>query len=106
VRRLVPALLAATLLASCNSGGESEPAPERLPPRQVTGAELGAHLAALQRIADRNGGARAAGTRGYDASADYVAARLRDAGWDVTRQAVPFTSSGFGAPRSESAATG
>ena len=30
------------------------------------------------------------GTPGYDGSADYVAARLRDAGWTVERQEVPF----------------
>src|SRR6186713_1544759 len=61
------------------------------PSPAVTRAELERHLAALQRIADRNGGNRSAGTPGYDQSADYVAARLRDAGWRVTRQDVPFT---------------
>ena len=41
------------------------------------------HLSALQRIADRDGGNRAAGTRGYAESARYVAGRLRAAGWRV-----------------------
>ena len=41
------------------------------------------HLRALQRIADRNGGNRSAGTRGYRESADYVARTLRGAGWSV-----------------------
>ncbi|MGH4013627.1 MAG: M28 family metallopeptidase [Pseudonocardiaceae bacterium] len=42
------------------------------------------HLRALQRIADANGGSRAAGTPGYDASVDYVAGKLRTAGFDVS----------------------
>ncbi len=61
------------------------------PSAGITRAELNEHLAALQRIADRNRGTRAAGTPGYDQSADYVAARLKDAGWRVTRPGVPFT---------------
>jgi len=81
--------VAAALGAGCDSGGEPEPAPRPSP--AITLQELGEHLDALQRIADHNGGTRAAGTPGYDASADYVTNRLRDAGWNVTRQAVPFT---------------
>jgi Zn-dependent M28 family amino/carboxypeptidase len=92
VRRLLPSLIAVTLLAACNSGGGDDPDPKPAPPPAITRAELDEHLAALQRIADQNGGTRAAGTPGYDASADYVAARLRDAGWRVTTEAVPFTS--------------
>ena len=38
------------------------------------------HERALQRIANRNGGTRAAGTPGYDASAAYVSGRLKKAG--------------------------
>ena len=41
------------------------------------------HLAALQDIAEANGGNRAAGGPGYDASVDYVAGVLRDNGFDV-----------------------
>jgi Zn-dependent M28 family amino/carboxypeptidase len=47
----------------------------------VTVAGIRAHLAALQVVADRHGGNRAAGTPGYDASADYVAGQLRAAGY-------------------------
>ena len=83
-------LLALVALAGCDSGGGGEPEPQPRPSPAVTRAELGEHLAALQRIADDNGGNRAAGTRGYDASADYVAARLRGAGWEVRRQPLPF----------------
>jgi Peptidase family M28/PA domain len=48
------------------------------------------HLRALQEIAEENGGDRAAGTPGADASADYVADRLREAGWRVRLQPVSF----------------
>jgi len=41
-------------------------------------------LAALQEIADANGGVRAGGTQGQLASASYVASQLREAGYAVT----------------------
>ena len=46
------------------------------------------HLAALQAIADANGGTRAEATPGYDASVEYVLGTLEAAGWNV--EAVPF----------------
>jgi len=49
----------------------------------VTDAGVLTHLEALQRIADENGGNRAAGGPGYEASADYVVGVLRGAGLDV-----------------------
>ncbi|SFP23019.1 PA domain-containing protein [Geodermatophilus dictyosporus] len=48
------------------------------------------HLTELQRIADANGGNRASGTPGYDASAEYVQQRLRAAGWQVSSQQFEF----------------
>lgn len=48
------------------------------------------HLRAFQGIADANGGNRASGTPGYDASADYVVQRLEDAGYTVQRQEFDF----------------
>jgi Zn-dependent M28 family amino/carboxypeptidase len=57
----------------------------------VTLEGVRAHQAALQAIADANGGTRAAGTPGYDASVEYVAGQLRAAGYDVTLNAFPFT---------------
>ncbi|HEX2159710.1 MAG TPA: M28 family metallopeptidase [Actinomycetes bacterium] len=53
------------------------------------------HQAALQEIADNNDdpfypGTRAAGTEGYDESAEYVARLLKDAGYDVTLDPVEF----------------
>jgi Zn-dependent M28 family amino/carboxypeptidase len=50
-----------------------------------------AHLGELQRIADRNGGTRASGTPGHEESVDYVADRLRAAGFDVTVREFPIT---------------
>ena len=49
-----------------------------------------AHIRALQDIADANGGNRAAGTAGYDRSADYVAERLRGAGYAVRFEDFTF----------------
>ena len=86
---LLSSLLAVALLAACNSGdGGDEPEPKPRPSPAITRAELNDHLEALQRIADESDGNRSAGTPGYDASVDYVAARLRDAGWKVTRPAL------------------
>lgn len=48
------------------------------------------HLQALQRIAEENGGNRAAGTAGYDRSADYVARVLSEAGYTVRFEAFEF----------------
>ena len=48
------------------------------------------HQAALQAIADANDGTRASGTPGYDASVDYAAQVLEDAGYDVTIQPFEF----------------
>ncbi len=48
------------------------------------------HLSALQAIANANGGIRAAGTSGYDASVDYVVAKATAAGFIVTTQEFSF----------------
>jgi Zn-dependent M28 family amino/carboxypeptidase len=50
------------------------------------------HQAALQAIADANGGIRTSGTSGYDASVDYVEDRMIDAGYDVTVQPFQFNA--------------
>ncbi len=52
--------------------------------RDVGVDQVHRHLIALQRIADRNGGNRAAHTAGYQQSLDYVADRLRSVGYDVS----------------------
>ena len=51
------------------------------------------HQAALQAIADANGGTRASGTSGYDASADYAVNVFESAGYDVTVQEFEFLKS-------------
>jgi Zn-dependent M28 family amino/carboxypeptidase len=96
-RRLaaVVAGLAAVLLAGCSTTTPTTPAPQPttqvapdpgLPARlmsTVSGDGAFARLERLQQIADAHGGNRALGTPGYDASVDYVAQTLRDAGFAV-----------------------
>ena len=60
------------------------------PGPRVQASAVREHLAALQRIADRNGGNRATGNAGYDASARYVATRMRRAGYAVRLQEFTF----------------
>jgi Zn-dependent M28 family amino/carboxypeptidase len=52
--------------------------------------DVAGHLTAFQRIAAANGGNRLAGTDGYDASARYVADRMRKAGYRVLQQTFTF----------------
>ncbi|MBA2629651.1 MAG: amidohydrolase, partial [Thermoleophilaceae bacterium] len=78
----------AVWLAGCDSTEDA--APPLPAPARISEAGVSEHLEALQHIADQNDGNRAAGTPGYDESADYVAARLRAAGWHVERQSFAF----------------
>ena len=48
------------------------------------------HLEALQEIADDNGGNRAAGRPGYEASVGYVVEQFQAAGYDPEVQEFPF----------------
>ncbi|MFE3453011.1 M28 family metallopeptidase [Nonomuraea sp. NPDC059194] len=61
--------------------------------KQVKGANVKKHLDAFQAIATANGGNRAAGSAGYDASRDYVADKLRKAGYKVTLQPINYVES-------------
>ena len=56
----------------------------------VTLAGVREHQAALQSIANANGGTRLAGTSGYEQSVDYVVAKMTAAGYDVTLDPFPF----------------
>ena len=56
----------------------------------VTVAGVLEHETALQAIADANGGTRASGTPGYDASAAYVQDVLEEAGYSVTQQEFDY----------------
>jgi len=58
--------------------------------RAVTTNGVLAHERAFQTIANANGGIRASGTPGYDASVAYVRARLERAGYRVTEQEFTF----------------
>ncbi|TDD17461.1 M28 family peptidase [Kribbella turkmenica] len=58
--------------------------------KKVTGQNANQHMVALQAIADDNGGNRAAGTNGYEQSAEYVAQRLERAGYQVTLDPINF----------------
>jgi Zn-dependent M28 family amino/carboxypeptidase len=91
-----PATLATLGTAALLAAGLVPPATAAVPTdtsalrTAVTLEGVRAHQAALQEIADDNGGTRASGTPGYDASADYVAGLLAGAGWTVTRQQFDY----------------
>jgi PA domain/Peptidase family M28 len=87
--------LAATLLAGAASGpsanAENIGGDHSVLAHGVSAGE-GAfrHLQMLQEIATANGGNRAAGTPGYDRSAQYVADRLKEAGYLVRVEEFDF----------------
>jgi Zn-dependent M28 family amino/carboxypeptidase len=56
----------------------------------VTVDGVRAHQAALQAIADANGGVRAAGTPGYDQSVAYIVGKMAAAGYEITLNPFPF----------------
>jgi Zn-dependent M28 family amino/carboxypeptidase len=59
--------------------------------RQKVGTEaMFEHLQKLQQIADANGGNRAVGSPGYEASVDYIVNTLRDKGFDVQTPEFDF----------------
>jgi aminopeptidase Y len=89
-RRLLAAGAAFVALAAAGASPAAPATPSRQPSSSITAADLRGHLAALQRIASRNGGNRFAGTAGYDASARYVAERMRAAGYRVRFQEFRF----------------
>lgn len=57
---------------------------------RLSTVRMRAHLVALQRIADRNGGSRVAGSRGYAASVRYVRDELKRAGYAPRVSQFPF----------------
>lgn len=59
-------------------------------PGEISVARMRRDLQALERIADRNGGNRAAGTQGYTASVRYVVTQLRRAGYAPKLSPFPF----------------
>lgn len=103
------ALAAALAVASCGGGGDDIAATARADAlgaaacdtrvnnthakllECVTLEGVRRHQAALQAIADANGGVRAAGTPGYDQSVQYIVDKMTAAGYAVTLNAFPFT---------------
>ncbi|HEY7592796.1 MAG TPA: M28 family metallopeptidase [Actinophytocola sp.] len=91
MRTLLPTL-AAALVAVGVASAPAAAAPGTLAAPDIPVANVQAHLAQLQSIANANGGNRAHGRSGYRASIDYVQARLDAAGYTTSLQ--PFTSGG------------
>jgi len=58
--------------------------------RAVTVDGIREHQLALQQIADANGGTRAVGTPGFDASVDYIVEKATAAGYDVSLDEFTF----------------
>lgn len=81
----LPVALAAPVRAADPGGGVQQQVLQSVKAPSVT-----RHLRALQAIADANDGTRASGTPGYAASRDYVAGKLRNAGYNVTIQPFEF----------------
>jgi len=86
---LFAALLAALLVVSLPAGA-AVPTDSAQLRAAVTAENITMHLKAFQSIADKNGGNRAAGTSGYQASVDYVVKKLKQAGYQPTRQTFEF----------------
>jgi Zn-dependent M28 family amino/carboxypeptidase len=61
--------------------------------KAVTVAGIREHQLALQQIADANGGTRAAGTAGYDASVQYIVDRAEAAGYEVSLDEFTYVAS-------------
>ncbi len=99
--RLAPIAFALVLLLAAASGGsaaDENVAASQLTrpqivaqlPRALSVARMRADLVALQRIADRHGGTRAAATAGYRDSVAYVRGQLRRAGYSPRAPSFPF----------------
>ncbi|MEV6241639.1 M28 family metallopeptidase [Lentzea sp. NPDC051838] len=86
----ISALVAAPTATASAAEEPAGPALAKKLAKKVTTEGVNRHLIALQRLADRNGGTRAALTPGYDASVDYVAGKLRDEGFIVTTPTFNF----------------
>ncbi len=100
MRRILPLIAAVTMTASLLVAGPATAKSHKPKPvdtskltKAVTVNGIMQHLRQLQVIANRNGGNRASGLPGHTASADYVAKKLKQAGYTVKRQkfTFPFT---------------
>ncbi|MFE9248853.1 M28 family peptidase [Streptomyces sp. NPDC007088] len=68
----------------------SAPAQARAVPAPPGLARIERHVEKFQRVADRNGGRRASGTPGYDASLRYAESLLESAGYRTRREEFSF----------------
>ena len=89
---LAAAAVTSVVLAGVGTANAAVPADTSELREAVTSDAIMDHLAELQKIADNNGGTRASGTPGYDASVDYIGDLLEAAGYDVTVQNFTFNS--------------
>ncbi|MFJ8044496.1 M28 family metallopeptidase [Kitasatospora sp. NPDC096147] len=92
-----PVLLVGATGAAAHGGGHG-PDPARKAAQlaaklveQSSGKDAFRTLEQFQRIADRNGGTRVAGSAGHAASAEYVARQAREAGLKVSKQEFEYT---------------
>lgn len=87
-------VLAALVLVVGATSASADPISESRGFRKaVTVAGIREHQLALQQIADANGGTRAAGTAGYDASVDYVVDKAKAAGYEVSLDEFTYVES-------------
>jgi Zn-dependent M28 family amino/carboxypeptidase len=89
---LAAAAVTSVVLAGVGTANAAVPADTSELREAVTAGAIMDHMAELQKIADNNGGTRAGGTPGYDASVEYLRALLEAAGYDVTVQNFTFNS--------------
>jgi Zn-dependent M28 family amino/carboxypeptidase len=87
MKRLFAALCVLALLATPAALAATDSSKLR---KHVKLSKLMKHLEELQEIADENGGTRASGTPGYQATVDYVVRRLRNEHYNVTIQNFEF----------------
>lgn len=85
------ALLAAASLVSPTQASAVDQVDTSKLRQAVTVNGILGHERALQRIANQNGGTRASGTPGFNASVDYVTKVLKTAGYSVSKQTFTFS---------------
>lgn len=92
-RGVMASVAAAALVVTALSSGAataSNPNNQQKMAKAITTNAVMGHLTALQTVADANGGNRAAGSSGYEASGQYVESVLRKAGYTPQRQYFAF----------------
>ena len=88
----IVAATAAVTLAAASTAYAAVPTDTSALRNAVTVDGVMSHLEEFQDIADANGGTRASGTSGYEASIDYLEETLLAAGYEVTVQDFLFNS--------------